>query len=164
MILTIRNILQIHSSSNSSWSAFRYKNECSYVSVWYAPTCRTENTMLYSKNNIRITRNTQNRLWLLTPTQLLIQGQWWSQFSTHLLQNLQCRMRLVRAISQIGHTLSSWLVSISCWNFSRLFLFTQPGFDMDSSTIIITRNHDRIEWMIKNVESTYWNTNMNMPR
>lgn len=32
----------------------------------------------------------RNALWFLTPTQLLIQGQWWSNLSTHQLQIAQC--------------------------------------------------------------------------
>ena len=51
----------------------------------------------------KVTMNTRKVLWLCTPTQLLIQGQWWSNLSTHLLQIAQCLLRGVRKISQSGH-------------------------------------------------------------
>lgn len=37
------------------------------------------------------------------PTQLLIQGQWWSKRSTHLLQIAQCLERGVLITLQSGH-------------------------------------------------------------
>ena len=44
-----------------------------------------------------------NWLWFPTPTQLLIQGQWWSKRSTHMLQMAQCLLRGVRITLQSGH-------------------------------------------------------------
>lgn len=56
------------------------------------------------KSTVRsVTMNTRNELWLLTPTQLLIQGQWWSNRSTHLLHIAQCLLRGVRRTSHSGH-------------------------------------------------------------
>lgn len=47
-------------------------------------------------------RNIRKELWLLTPTQLLIQGQWWSKRSTQTLQMAQWRDRGVRMTLQSG--------------------------------------------------------------
>ena len=51
----------------------------------------------------RVTINTRNELWLFTPTQLFIQGQWWSNLSTQRLQIAQCLLRGVRKTSHSGH-------------------------------------------------------------
>lgn len=53
-------------------------------------------------NQVNI-KNIMNAPWLRVPTQLLIQGQWWSKRSTHRLQIAQCRERIVRIILQSGH-------------------------------------------------------------
>mmetsp|Transcript_33079 Transcript_33079/g.37972 ORF Transcript_33079/g.37972 Transcript_33079/m.37972 type:complete len:132 (+) Transcript_33079:379-774(+) len=50
-------------------------------------------------------RKSMNIEWFLTPTQLLIQGQWWSNLSTHLLQMLQCLDRGVRITSHSGQSI-----------------------------------------------------------
>lgn len=46
---------------------------------------------------------TKKELWLLTPTQLFIHGQWWSNRSTHRLQIAQCLLRGVLRTSHSGH-------------------------------------------------------------
>jgi len=50
-----------------------------------------------------VDKNSMNEVWLFTPTQLLIQGQWWSNLSTQWLQVLQCLERGVLIVKQSGH-------------------------------------------------------------
>ena len=60
-----------------------------------------------------------NQMWFDTPTQLLIQGQWWSKRSTQRLQTAQCLERGVLTIKQSGH---NYIGSIS-YNNSKKFIF-----------------------------------------
>lgn len=48
-------------------------------------------------------RKDKKALWFLIPTQLLIQGQWWSNRSTHTLQMAQCLDLGVLMTWQSGH-------------------------------------------------------------
>mmetsp|Transcript_5068 Transcript_5068/g.3718 ORF Transcript_5068/g.3718 Transcript_5068/m.3718 type:complete len:149 (+) Transcript_5068:588-1034(+) len=56
-------------------------------------------------NSVRVmkVRKLMKAKWLRVPTQLFTHGQWWSKRSTHWLQMLQCRDRLVRITMQSGH-------------------------------------------------------------
>jgi len=51
---------------------------------------------------------TKKELWLLTPTQLLIHGQWWSNLSTQRLQIAQCLLLGVLSTSHSGHISQGW--------------------------------------------------------
>jgi len=63
---------------------------------------------------------------LLTPTQLLIQGQWWSNLSIHLLHTEQCLDLVVRIIKQSGHNYALSTTSNNSIK-STPSLFIYPG-------------------------------------
>lgn len=48
-------------------------------------------------------KNITKALWFLIPTQLFIQGQWWSNLSTHLLHIAQCLLLADLITSHSGH-------------------------------------------------------------
>ena len=70
--------------------------------------------IIQTRVNVKAVINTMKYEWLFIPTQLSVQGQWWSNLSTHLLQIEQCRDLGVRTISQSGQ---SWTGSMSCKRF-----------------------------------------------
>jgi hypothetical protein len=71
-------------------------------SHFYPNAIQHEIIMKMSVNTMEV-MNVMNQLWLLAPTQLLIQGQWWSKRSTHLLHIAQCFDLAERNTSQSGH-------------------------------------------------------------
>ena len=84
--------------------------------------------------NVRVTatkvKNPRKWWWFPFPTQLLIQGQWWSNLSTHLLQMLQCLDRLVLMTSQSGHNRTGSKVLSSCKKLTLVGFSMYPGFVM----------------------------------
>lgn len=74
-------------------------------------------------------------LWLLMPMQLFIQGQWWSNLSTHWLQVPQCLDLGVRTISQSGHNYTG---SMSYINFKKSMFF---GFFMKPGAVKAVNIH-----------------------
>lgn len=71
-------------------------------------------------------KNIRNQLWLETPTQLLTQGQWWSNLSTHLLQIEQCLDLAVLITLQSGHKLVGWNLSSRVKKLISVY-FKYPG-------------------------------------
>lgn len=65
--------------------------------------------------------------WLAVPTQLFIQGQWWSNLSTHRLQIEQWRDRSVLTTSQSGHNRTGSNYSSSCMNVTPVGFLRKPG-------------------------------------
>tara|TARA_B110000285_G_scaffold215060_1_gene261031 strand:- start:249 stop:536 length:288 start_codon:yes stop_codon:yes gene_type:complete len=57
-------------------------------------------------------KKVKKALWLPAPTQLLIQGQWWSNLSTHVLQIEQCLDLADLITLQVGQR-SAGLMSFS---------------------------------------------------
>lgn len=83
--------------------------------------------IIQTRVNVKAVINTMKYEWLFIPTQLSVQGQWWSNLSTHLLQIEQCRDLGVRTISQSGQ---SWTGSMSCKRFRKsmsLGFLMKPG-------------------------------------
>ena len=64
--------------------------------------------MINTSTVSKIMMKTRKELWLFTPTQLFIQGQWWSNLSTHLLQMAQCLLLGVLRTSHSGHISQGW--------------------------------------------------------
>lgn len=62
-----------------------------------------QDPIMDTRQRLREIKNTRKGLWLLTPTQLFSQGQWWSNLSTQRLQIAQWRERGVRRTRQSGH-------------------------------------------------------------
>ena len=59
------------------------------------------NRYTYCKNEI--SNQSTKALWFLAPIQALITVQWWSNFKTQELQNLQCDERGGLIILQVSH-------------------------------------------------------------
>lgn len=72
-------------------------------------------------------RKRRKNLWFRSPTQLLIQGQWWSNLSTHLLQIEQCFDLSVLITSHSGH---NWVESnFESSSMKGIYGFVKyPGF------------------------------------
>lgn len=87
------------------------------------------------KTSIKISEkiNTRYGLWLWMPTQLLIQGQWWSNLSTHLLQVAQCLDLGVLMTSQSGH------ISAGC-TFSSRLMNGNSGLMYPGSLLLAMKN------------------------
>ena len=75
--------------------------------------------MMARRQSVSDIRNIRKALLLRIPTQLLSQGQWWSNLSTHRLQIAQWRERGVRSTRQSGHISQGWILvrrsRKSCW-------------------------------------------------
>ena len=58
-------------------------------------------TVVMIVNRLIETKNEKNHLWFLAPMQLPTHGQWWSNFDTQTLQELQCLDRGGRKILHV---------------------------------------------------------------
>lgn len=76
---------------------------------------------------IRDTKKHINTLWFLIPTQLFIQGQWWSILSTHLSQTRQWRALIVLTHSQEAQSLRGSTTCIKDKKSWFLGFWTKPG-------------------------------------
>lgn len=95
----------------------------------------TEYSVVANVNSKRIycvTTYAKNVLWFLIPTQLLIQGQWWSNRSTQRWQTWQWRDLLVFRMPHSGHSyvasnsLSSFIKGTCAWICPGSFKLTAP--------------------------------------
>lgn len=72
-------------------------------------------------------RKIKNARWFFKPTQLLIQGQWWSNRSTHLLQVAQWRERGVRMVKHYAHSYVLSIASTMYMKFPFFGFLRKPG-------------------------------------
>jgi hypothetical protein len=74
--------------------------------------------------------------------QLFIQGQWWSNLSTQILQILQCLLLGVLITSHSGHKQFGSNDSNNCIKSYWGSFYKKPGFNCQASTenIILVRN------------------------
>lgn len=93
-----------------------------------------------------VNRKSTNALWFLQPTQLLIQGQWWSNRSTHWLQMAQC-LDLGDLITLHSGQRSAGLMSLSKVKKSiEGSGLSTPGFLHDAH-VKNTRTKANVAWL-----------------
>lgn len=73
-------------------------------------------------SNLILTVNKTKNFWLLSPTQLLTQGQWWSIFLIHLWQTLK-RITKMSKIYQLVFVLLNLLEIVTALHKSNFFYF-----------------------------------------